>query len=66
MIRLTTDRESYSPGDLHTLGVKLVNPGDAYAATVKIRIRFPDGSDHTVYSTYTASLQEHPSSATVS
>jgi hypothetical protein len=50
MIRISTDRDSYSPGELHTLGVKLVNPSDAYTATVKIWVRFPNGSDHTVYS----------------
>jgi hypothetical protein len=50
MMRVFTDKASYFPGELHTLGVQLVNPGDAYTARVKIRIRFPDGSDHTVYS----------------
>jgi hypothetical protein len=50
LIRVSADRDIYYGGDEHVLGVKVVNPGSAYKARIKVWIRFPDGSDHTVHS----------------
>lgn len=49
LIKIYCDKDTYTRGEDHVLGVKVVNPGSSYAAKVKIWIRFPNGTDHTVY-----------------
>ena len=50
LIRVYSDRGTYTGGDEHILGVKVVNPGATYNARIKIWIRFPSGTDYPVYS----------------